>query len=446
MSRNGESLPVLVVGGGIAGLFTGVELKRRGVPVLVLEGSEHPGGVARSVTRDGYLLEPAAGTLMLPHRALSPLLTEIGAEMTPAAPAAKRRYVYTGSRLVEVPASPKVIVAPLVSPLAKLRAAAEPLVRTRPPATDESLDGFMKRRFGRGMGEMAAWLAASGVFAGDPARLSASSAFPAITDLEDEGGSVIRGGVKRARQRPKGTPRASAHYPAGGMTALSEAAAEYLGDSFRPEFDVRAVTRGTPATGGWRVEGTETLDASQVVLAVRPQRAAALVGGELGEILDEAVSTPVVVAAMGGTPSEVPIPEGFGALIGPAAGLYTRGILFESSYAPDRAPAGHNLTKIIAGGRIHPELVDWGDQEITDLLCSEAEQVLGTRFDPSHVEIVRHRPGIPQYELGHGDWLARIDTALSDRPGLHLTGWGYRGVGVSHLAVDALATADRIQG
>ncbi|HEC10192.1 MAG TPA: protoporphyrinogen oxidase [Acidimicrobiales bacterium] len=441
MSDNPEARPVVVVGGGIAGLFTGVELKRRGVPVLVLEGADRPGGVARSIVSDGYTLEPAAGTLMLPHPALSPLLAEIGAEMKPAAPAAKIRYVYTGRRLVEIPASPKVIVAPLVSPLAKLRAAAEPLVRTRPPVGDESLDGFMKRRFGRGMGEMAAWLAASGVFAGDPRRLSASAAFPAITGLEDEGGSVIRGGIGRARKRPAGTPRAGAHYPAGGMTALAEAAATHLGDAFRPRFEVESVTR---TSGGWRVAGTDTIDASQVVVAVRPERAATVLGGDLGDVLDEAVSTPVVVAAMGGTPSEVPIPEGFGALIGPAAGLHTRGILFESSYAPDRAPVGHNLTKIIAGGRIHPELVEWGDRELTDLLCSEAERVLGSRFEPSHVEIVRHRPGIPQYELGHRSWLERIDEALSANPGLHLTGWGYRGVGVSHLAVDALATADRV--
>ncbi len=443
MNHSDDPRPVVVVGGGLAGLFTGVELRRRGVPVLVLDAAPEPGGVARTITGDGYLLEPAAGTLMLPHPVLSPLLAEIGAEMRPAAPAARRRYVHTGHRLVEVPASPKVIAAPLVSPLAKLRAAAEPLVRARPPAGDESLDAFMKRRFGPGMGEMAAWLAASGVFAGDPARLSAAAAFPAITGLEDEGGSVIRGGIKRARRRPRGAPRAGAHYPVGGMTALAEAAADHLGDSWRPGIEVRSVTGGP---GAWLVEGDEPLEAAQVVLAVRPERAATLLGGELAGILGEAVSAPVVVAAMGGTPSEVPIPEGFGALIGPGTGLYTRGILFESSYAPDRAPAGRNLTKIIAGGRIHPELVDWGDAEITDLLCGEAERVLGRRFHPSHVKVVRHRPGIPQYELGHGEWLARIDDALADSPGLHFAGWGYRGVGVSHLAVDAVATADRVTG
>jgi len=30
---------------------------------------------------------------------------------------------------------------------------------------------------------------------------------------------------------------------------------------------------------------------------------------------------------------------------------------------------------------------------------------------------------------------------LADRPGLYLTGWGYRGVGVTHLASEAAMVA-----
>jgi len=65
---------VIVVGGGFSGLLTAIEFGRRGIPATVVEATDRPGGVARTVREDGYLLEPAASTFMLPHPDLSPLL------------------------------------------------------------------------------------------------------------------------------------------------------------------------------------------------------------------------------------------------------------------------------------------------------------------------------------------------------------------------------------
>ena len=52
---------VVVVGGGFAGLITASELVAHGIEdVSVLEKSPVSGGVARTVRRDGFELEPAA--------------------------------------------------------------------------------------------------------------------------------------------------------------------------------------------------------------------------------------------------------------------------------------------------------------------------------------------------------------------------------------------------
>ena len=206
-------------------------------------------------------------------------------------------------------------------------------------------------------------------------------------------------------------------------------------------FDVGAVVRHG---SGWRVEGSETLRADHIVLAVSPHAAARLAGSDLGEVLVRAVTAPVVVVGLGGPSDALPLPAGFGVLTGPDSGTASLGVLFESAYAPERAPQGHGLVKVIAGGARRPEVVDWDDERIIETITSEVSQILGTDISPSFVEIVRHRAGIPQYEIGHGEWLAQIDGLLGDRPGLHLTGWGYRGVGVAHLASDAMATAARI--
>jgi len=227
------------------------------------------------------------------------------------------------------------------------------------------------------------------------------------------------------------------------MGALVQAAASLLGDRFRGGFDVASVLHDG---SGWRVEGLEAIRADHVVLAVRPQAAAALVDPDLGAALAGAVSAPVVVVGLGGTSDQLPLPPGFGVLTGPDSGTASLGVLFESSYAPARAPQGHALAKVIAGGARKPEVVDWDDARIIEIISSEVAQILGTDLDPSFVEIIRHHAGIPQYEIGHSAWLSELDALLGDRPGLHLTGWGYRGVGIAHIASDAVAVANRIVG
>lgn len=431
---------VTIIGGGLAGLLTATELISSGVDdVVVLDRGQRAGGVARTIQRDGYSLEPAAGTLLLPHPHLTPVIERLGAEVIPAVDAGLR-YVFARDRLVTLPSSPKAAFAPLVPWSAKFRAAAEPFIR-RPAPAQESLHGFMTRRLGDGLGTTVAKVAASGVFAGDPHRLSARAAFPALVGLEDSAGSIVRGAIRRLRARPKGAPRPGSWVPVGGMTGVIEIAVKRLGDRYRADHMVESVRRVGDL---WEVTGTATVRSDHVVVACRPTDAARLLGGELGSVLDSAIAAPVVVVGIGGSAESVPLLPGFGALAGPDTGLAVLGVLFESSYAPHRAPAGSSLAKVIVGGATMPEVVDWDDDRLLTRVRQDMSRMLGVEVSPSFIEIVRHRPGIPQYELGHGDWLAEVDRLASGFSGLHLTGWGYRGVGVGHVAADATRTAQKI--
>jgi protoporphyrinogen/coproporphyrinogen III oxidase len=428
---------VAVVGGGLSGLFTAAELRHRGVDdLVVLEAGDRPGGVARTLHDEEYILEPAAGTLLLPHPHLGPLLERGGVGTIPATASAAIRYVHTRGRLVGVSRSPKVAVAPLVPWGAKLRAAAEPFIRSRPRSDDESLADLLERRFGRRLGGLVAWLAASGVFAGDPRRLSARSAFPTLPALEAEAGSIVRGGLRRMRHRDRGTPRPSSHLPDPDMAGLADGLASDLGDRLRLGFVAHDVAAGG---GGVVIEGTATVRARQVVLACRPEAAGNLLGGEVEDVLGRAVAAPVAVAWLGGSLDEVPLPDGFGALIAPDAGMHVVGILFESSYAPGRAPDGMALAKVIVGGAAHPEVTEWEEERILETVVAEASTALGRDLAPRFTRVVRHPRGIPQYEVGHQAWLDGVDAALP--PGVHVTGWGYRGAGVAHLASDAARVA-----
>lgn len=428
---------VVVVGAGLAGLFTACELIANRIDdVVVVDDSADPGGITRTIVRDGYTLEPGAGSFVLPHPVLSPLLDQVDAGVVSTRPTSSVRYVYTDDRLVAIPSSPGALLAPVIPIAAKGRALLEPLIRSKSPA-EESLDSFCRRRFGSSAGGLLAWLMASGAFAGDPRRISVEAAFPALSGLEDHG-SVLLGAMRKRRARTG--PRPSAYIPVGGMTGLAESVARFLGDRLRTNFRVESVDE---SGDGWLIRGPETLKAEAVVIAADPTQAAAMLEGDLSDLLVRAESAPVVVVGLGGSDDESQIPEGFGALVHSGGSMITRGVLFESSYAPGRAPEGSWLLKVIAGGATDPGVVDWEEEPLVERLVSETSRIVGAELDPTFVEVVRHRRGIPQYEVGHLRWLDEIDALVAARPGLALTGWGYRGVGVAQIASDARAVASR---
>ena len=434
---------VIVVGGGLAGLLTAAELKRRGRTVVVLEAAERPGGVARTISEDGYLLEPAAGSLLLPTPELSPIFEAAGARVVGALDGSNRRYVYDRGRLMEIPDSPAVVFSPLIPWPAKIRAAKEPWVRTEPDSDDESILDYFARRFGSGMGRMAGTLMAHGVFGGDPSRLSMRGAFPRIVAWEDDAGSLIRGGIAAMRNRPKDVPhvRKTVHVAPDGMGGLADDLAGYLGDAVHTGHTVETVDE-TP--DGWTVDGEFIADS--LILALAPHQATPLLPAGLSDLVEGRTTAPVAVVGLGGRAADIPLPIGFGALVGPDADMHALGILFESRYAPGRAPAGHHLAKGIYGGAADPDVMRLSDEELVALMIDETSRMIGIPVQPTWTRVVRQMPGIPQYDVGHVAWMRDVDDRLAAHRGLHLAGWGYRGIGVSGLGVEAVRLADAIDG
>lgn len=422
---------VCVVGGGLAGLFTAAELHAAGIDVVVLEATARAGGVAQTIRRDGFQLEAGAGSFAYPGSNLGRILDNAGVATIPAVNSSTR-YLFDGADLIPIQPGPELLRTPLLSWAAKLRVLIEPLVHGREPGIDETLQSFCVRHFGATGGSIAAWLAASGVFAGDPERLSVGAAFPRLLALERSSGSLLIAAAKRRRNASQ--PSSAAHLPLDGMDGLSLGLAEALGDRFITEF---AVDRVESTSTGFMIGGPEDVEARHLVLALPPESLAGLIGGETADLLSSIDHAPVVVAGLGGPEDDISVPAGFGALPISDSGLATRGVLFESSYAPFRAPAGQSLVKVIAGGARSPALIDQDDQSLINVLVDDVSHILGRDLAPRFVELVRHVPGIPQMNVGHSALVESIESNLRHLGPISLTGWGYRGVGVAQLAEEA---------
>jgi oxygen-dependent protoporphyrinogen oxidase len=94
----------------------------------------------------------------------------------------------------------------------------------------------------------------------------------------------------------------------------------------------------------------------------------------------------------------------------------------------------------LCGGWNRPEVVDWDDTKLLIAVRSELRLALGVSAEPIFHRIIRWDRAIPQYHVGHGERLARIDSLAAKWPGLILAGNAYRGVALN----DCTEQAERI--
>ncbi len=188
---------VVVIGAGIAGLCCARRLSGAGVDVLVLESRTRSGGVIRSHPSDGFLIESGPSTI-LPTPFASRLIATAGLRTeVVTAPTGLSRFIYLGGRLRKAPW--------VLSPSGFLRALAEPFVRRGPIGEDgdESFSAFVTRRLGRQVHDRLAAPFVSGVWAGDPSKISLRAAFPRLAEFETRYGSLTVGALRARRPGPR---------------------------------------------------------------------------------------------------------------------------------------------------------------------------------------------------------------------------------------------------
>jgi protoporphyrinogen/coproporphyrinogen III oxidase len=441
---SGNRLEVLVIGGGISGLTTAFHLGRKGRRVAVLEASGRVGGSIETVSESAWRFEMGPNTVVESHESVGRLIRDCGleGEKITAAATAKRRYLYKGGNLVPLPGGPGGLLStPLFPASAKLRLLREPWVAKPSGDVEESIAQFVRRRLGEPFLDYAVGPFVSGVYAGDPDRLSMRWAVPRIYALERDHGSLIRGALA---QRKGSAPGGAMISFRDGLEELPKRLAREIGD-VRTGVICETVRREDRffrvATSAGPVE------AERVVLAVPADVAARLLDeatAGASRVFAEIPYAAVAVVSLGWRREEVRHPlGGFGFLAPRKEGLRILGCLFPSEIFPARAPEGQVALAAFAGGRTDPEIVEWDDDErIVSTLVAELRGPLGLRGEPSFQLVRRWQRAIPQYELGHGRFVERAREIERALPGLHIGGNFLSGVSVPDCIRNGTALAE----
>jgi oxygen-dependent protoporphyrinogen oxidase len=450
-------VPILVVGAGISGLVCAYALRKAGIDAQVIESSPSPGGVIRGERRNDYLLEFGPQSFNATTTLLN-LCRELHIDdQLLRAPAAAPRYVFVKGKLRPVPLSPPAFIASsLFSPVTKLSMLRDILGRSTPPKNEESVAAFVRRKFSRELLDKLVGPFVSGIYAGDPEKLSLRSAFPQLYEAEKSAGSIIRGSLFSAKKRPASGDKPTLQTFRDGNQTLIQALAANLGVSLRCGVTAQRV-RLTTAPGGTSMDAStfavtvvansreEVLTTDHLIIGIPTREAAGLlrdVDPQFESALSPITYAPVAVVSLGYPKSAINHSlDGFGFLVPRSSGLRILGTVWNSSLFPHRAPEGHVLLTSFVGGATDPTAVSLPESEIVSIVHRELAPVLGISQLPtfSHLQAWQH--AIPQYNLGHLQHMDQLAALQCKYPSIRLVGNYLRGPALGACVEQALTVA-----
>lgn len=465
--------PVVIVGGGIAGLSAAYELHTRGVPFTLVERGARTGGVIVSEQIEGFTLDGGPDALLVQKPDAVALCREIGlGDRLVATLPPRRAYILRDGALHALPAGSVLGIPTRVGPFVrtrlfswpgKLRMGLERFVPPRRDESDESIGHFIERRFGREAKTYLAEPLLAGIHAGDVDRLSIKALFPRFHAAERRHGSLLKAFRVQAASTvaPGARPPADGAFRslAGGLSEMVRALTNVLPpDSvrlnaaatrvgLRPPAPAGRSSPGRDEAGGFQVELAtgEVLEAQAVVLAAPAYASGTLVRGidaELARLFAEVPYASSATVALGFARDAVGHPlDGSGFVVPKAEGVGILAASWSSSKWPGRAPESRVLLRTFVGGARDPGALDRSDAELVALSLDAIRPILRIAGAPLLARVYRWPRANAQHEVGQVERMEAIERRLSAHPGLFVTGSGFRGVGIPDCVADGRATA-----
>ena len=465
---------IIIVGAGISGLATAHYIYQKAqsadkpVQCVVLEANSRLGGKILTERVGDIITEGGPESFSTRKPWALALCRELGlGDRLLGADDAGRNYVLQHGRPVQVPNNPRGFMqTPLLSLRGKLRAARELFVPAMSTIDDESLGGFIRRRFGDEVLERLVAPAVGGIYLSDVDQLSLRTSFDRFANLEQTHGSVLKGMLKMQRQtrqapRTQASGSGLAAKPSpfvtlpNGMSEMVEALAGRLialGCDLRTNANVISIDK-QPSRNDYqvRLSGGKMLLADVVVLATpAPVMAHLLAPHAAGAAAHLRGVRYLDVATVALAYRRVDMTrsfEGFGFVVPASEQSPLLACEVISNKWPGHAPDDQVLVRAFLGGHRNEALMSQPAHTLIASAHAEIARIFGIRGQPVLSRVFKWQPGNPQYPVGHLVALERVEAQVKQvLANVFLTGAGMRGLGIPDCVKQAEDTARRVLG
>ena len=430
---------IVIIGAGLTGLTAAFSLRRQGRDVLVLEKDSRIGGQIRTYCEGGFTFESGPNTGVVSFPEVTELFQSLqgACEMETARESSKRRLIWKGRQFHALPSGPfSAVTTPLFTLTDKFRILGEPW-RKKGDNPDESVAALACRRLGKSFYEYAVDPFVSGVYAGDPMKLTTRYALPKLYNLEANYGSFIRGAMAKAKEPKTDRDRLvtkKVFSAVGGLQRLVEALAAGV-DVITNASQIRV----SPETKGyWKISfGSHEIRARHVITTVGayelPQLLPFIPEAELRPV-SQLFYAPVIQVCVGIRDAGQLVYPAFGGLVPNKEQKQVLGILFPSECFAGRAPEGGALYSCFIGGARHQDYLHKSDDDIRTIVLDAFHNMLKypDHIEPDMIRIFRHQHAIPQDGVDSGARLATVERLQHQYPGLILAGNLRDGIGMAN--------------
>lgn len=430
---------VVILGAGISGLTTAHWLVKDGFDVIIIESRNEPGGSMQTRFEEGFLIDLGPNSGLETTPLIKQIVDEVGLadKMIYASDSSNKRYILRNGKLHALPTSLSVFLSTkLFSLKGKLRLFAEPFIGKSDDGYYQSIAQFVTRRLGTEFFDYAIDPFVSGVFAGDPHKLSVKSAFPKLYRLEELYGGLVKGMFKGARERKrrneKSKQSAKMFSFIDGMQSFPMAIAAKLKDKIQFECRVKSVERRADK---WIINyeynnEDKALDADIVISTLPAVNVAEVFGAldsELKQHLNQIYYPPVMVLYLGFKKSAIAQKlDGFGYLIPSKEKQTYLGAIWSSVIFPNRCSEENAAFTIFIGGARMPHLFEMGKDKLIGKVVDEFKTQMMISDNPIFIKEHLWHKAIPQYNLGYIEHENYFDKFEMENPGL-IIGGNFRG-------------------